>query len=113
MSGTKSDTVAALGADAFNGKLARKFQGLKKALGATAVRQGYRGTGSKRHRRQIWVRMPGLPAGRTDLWLDEASCSLGGVSDLRRADAVEYGDLTVAEVYDAVVGALEAVTPQG
>lgn len=103
---TKPNTLAALGALEFNTKLARKLRGLKKSLGATGIRQAYRGTGSRKHRRQLWVRMPGLAQGFTDLWLDATRLRLGGVSDLRRAEPIPYGTLTVDEVYGATVAAL-------
>lgn len=110
MNDTNPMTLAVLGSLAFNTKLARKLQGLKKSMGATSVRQSYRGTGSQNHRRQLWVRMPGLAQGYTDLWLDATRLSLGGISDLRRAEPIPYGTLTVDEVYEATVAALTACT---
>lgn len=108
-----ADTLKELGALEYNAKLARRMRRLKKEAGATTVRQEYRGTGSQAHRRQMWVRMPGLPRGFTDVWLDDAAASLGGVSDLRRLPALSYGDRTVDEMYEVLREALLAAAAEG
>jgi hypothetical protein len=103
-------TVAVIGVDNFNADLAKKLKGLKKAIGATSISQGYKGTGSQSHRRQIWVRAPGLTCnGVTDIWVDTKEVKLGGVMDLRRLPAIVYGERTVDEVYEAVVKGLREV----
>jgi len=94
----KPNTVMALGALEFNTKLARLLQRLKKDIGATSVKQNYRGTGSQKHRRQIWVRCVGLYRGFTDLWLNSDNLEYAGVGDIRIAP-LPYGDLTPEEVY--------------
>jgi hypothetical protein len=76
-------TVAVIGVDNFNADLAKKLKGLKKAIGATSISQA--------HRRQIWVRAPGLTFnGVTDIWVDTKEVKLGGVMDLRRLPAIVY-----------------------
>ncbi len=62
--------------ETFNASLAKKLKSLKKDLGATNIRQGYKGTGSKSHRRQIWVSFPNASI---DIWLEEFTIKLGGV----------------------------------
>jgi len=52
----------------FNTKLSRKLRDLKRDVGATSVKQNYRGTGSKSARRQVLV--DGI-RGTTDVWLKE------------------------------------------
>lgn len=100
--------MGALGAVEFNTRLARRLgRALKKELGASSVRQNYRGTGAQNnHRRQLWCRgLAGLPHGFTDLWLEQAYCDLGGVSGLMLRP-VPYENRTPAEVCAAVVAAL-------
>lgn len=98
----------------FNTALAKRLQSLKKDLGALNVRQGYRGTGSKAHRRQIWVELPHAERG-IDLWLDTGIIGLGGVCFTnygkvlcgREADGTER---SIDEVYAEIVEKLRPLT---
>lgn len=67
-------------AEAFTKALARKMQGLKRALGARRVAQNYKGTGSKRADRQVYVH---LADGDVDVWLERTGWRIGGVIDRR------------------------------
>lgn len=63
--------------NAFNTKLAKLAKGLKKDVGATKIRQNYKGTGKRKHRRQLYIDFPG---GKSfDLWLDSGFVRFGGV----------------------------------
>jgi len=63
--------------NAYNAALAKLLGKLKKDMGAKQVRQGYHGTGSQAHSRQMWVR---LANGRLlDLWLEAGYVQIGGV----------------------------------
>lgn len=88
--------------DAFNTALAKLLQKLKKDLGAEHVKQNYKGTGSQKHRRQIFVR---FPWGSIDLWLNNTKADLGGViSPLGRpTPAVPYENRRPEQVYADIV----------
>lgn len=87
----------------FNTALARKLKQLKRDVGATKVRQNYRGTGSKRAHRQLYV---GLPGGTMDLWLRDGHISLGGVVNATGI-SVRYDNKSVDQVYAEVKRVLE------
>ena len=87
------NTDADVTRESFNAELARLMKGLKKDIGASNVRQGYKGTGANSHRRQIFVRMPDIGAvdGKcVDVWLNSTDVMVGGVMgsryDIRHAD---------------------------
>ncbi len=88
----------------FNSQMARKLQNLKSDLGATKVRQGYKGTGAKSHRRQIWVDFPNDDS--IDLWLEADRVGLGGVCHTRFGQ-VPHNGRTVEQVYADVCQALK------
>ena len=70
--GVPSDPVA------YNTELSKEIKKLKKMGVVESVKQGYRGTGNQKHRRQLFVRnsKTGLAA---DLWLEDGQVQLGGV----------------------------------
>jgi hypothetical protein len=65
--------------EAYSAALAKLMAKLKKDIGATAVRQNYKGTGSKKHHRQIWVSLPGHPRGGPDVWFENGFVRVGGI----------------------------------
>lgn len=71
--------------DAFNAKLAKLMGRLKKEIGALNIQQNYKGTGSKKHRRQLYVRLPFHPRGGPDVWLDSGYVQIGGVIDVPKS----------------------------
>lgn len=93
-----------LSAEEFTGKLAGLLKRLKKDTGCVAVRQNYKGTGSKSHRRQLYL---GFANGETgDVWLEADRIEFGGVilfSGIPRGTAIEYGDKSPEQVYAEVV----------
>lgn len=92
----------ALETNAFNTALAKKLQGLKKDLRATNVRQGYKGTGTRECRRQIFVSFSNDKS--IDLWLELDNVGLGGViRPFAGSACVPYEGRTVDEVYADVV----------
>lgn len=92
----------------FNSALAKRLQGLKKDLGAFKIRQGYKGTGARSHRRQIWVDLPNAERG-IDLWLEEETIGLGGVC-FTNYGKVRVGGRGVEEVYTEIVEKLRPLT---
>ena len=90
--------------------LARELKRLKKDLGASNVRQGYKGTGSKAHKRQIWIR---TSQGVIDLWLEGAVVGMGGVVGTSLppiACTVEGVLREPSAVYDDILAALKECT---
>jgi hypothetical protein len=87
-------------ADEFNTALAKMLQGLKKDLGAKNVRQNYKGTGSKKHARQLYVTFTNDVM--IDLWLEAGVVNLGGCIRTNYG-RVQHGDLSPAAVYPLVV----------
>lgn len=92
----------------FNAEMAKQLQNLKKDLGALKVRQGYKGTGGRSHRRQIWVDLPNAERG-IDLWLEEETIGLGGVC-FTNYGKVRVGGRSVPEVYAEIVEKLRPLT---
>lgn len=92
--------MTAVDRNEFNTALAKRMQSLKTDMGAAYVRQGYRGTGSHSHRRQIWVGI--TPHMSVDMWLEESCVRLGGIT--RPPDDAKWtltynGSETVDSVY--------------
>lgn len=96
--------------DDYTRELAKLLQNLKKDLGATSVVQGYKGTGSKKHRRQIWIHLQNDHA--YDLWLNATFIQIGGVAipffENPEDRTVRYLD-TPRETYDLLVTRLAPV----
>jgi len=63
--------------DEYNTKLMRLMKKLKKDAGATTIRQNYKGKGSQKARRQLWIRFKSGAV--IDIWLDMGFVGLGGV----------------------------------
>lgn len=86
---------------------------IKKAYKGTTHRTGYVGTGSKAHRRQVFVRLPNGNA--IDLWFEAGRVELGGVirnpGVCRRS--VDHGTLSEQQIADAVVEALKVLAVEG
>lgn len=91
--------------DTFNATLAKLLQRLKQKGIATKVRQSYRGTGSKKHRRQIWIDIPHHPHG-PDLWLEDDRIKFGGIVSCS-VPTILYGENTPEEVYQSVENSLK------
>ena len=93
---------------AFNKALAQKLQALKKTRPsplASEVNQGYKGTGIKAHRRQIWIR---TPKGLFDLWLNSGFLEFGGVVNPRALQAkLTYGEKTPDQVFELIAAHIE------
>jgi len=89
--------------DAFNSALAKLCAKLKKDMGATAVRQNYKGAGGQKHRRQLYVTFKDIPG--PDLWLDSGFARIGGVVFMPFADKtpIPYEGKTPAEVYAEIL----------
>lgn len=88
---------------AYNAQLAKLMQQLKrdKSLGVTGVRQGYKGTGSTAHKRQIWAKVPSHERGGPDIWLDSGFVKVGGIIDIPKTipSTMKYGDESPEAVY--------------
>jgi hypothetical protein len=87
--------------DGFNTVLARKLKSLKKDLGVLSIRQGYKGTGTRAYRRQMWVYMP-PDAQPIDLWLEGGFVALGGCCHTNYG-RVNVGERTPEQVYQEIV----------
>lgn len=101
--------VTTLGALEYNTALAKLMQGLKRDIGAKAIRQNYRGTGSKAHCRQLYVTLADDRV--IDVWLNSGHAELGGV--LRHTGMlrdVHYGAKTPEGIYRVIAARLDALT---
>ena len=94
----------------FNTKLAKLFQSLKKDAGATSIKQNYKGTGSRKFRRQLWIRFTSGVV--IDIWLENKLVSFGGVvmngGGTLSKKAVLYGEKTPEQVYAEAMPILKA-----
>jgi len=104
------DTFDIDAAKDYNLRLAKLLQKLKRDAGAKFVVGNYKGTGSKRHRRQIFVRFTNDLS--IDLWLEDDNVSFAGVSQRGVqgpngfVKEIPYGGRTPEEVYKDVAGVL-------
>jgi hypothetical protein len=97
---------------AYTTKLAKLLGRLKKDAGASTVSQNYKGTGSQKFRRQLWVRF--TSGAVIDLWLERDRVKLGGVVMNRppgseaslETRTLPYGHHTPEQVYEAVAHVL-------
>lgn len=97
--------------DAYNSKLAKLLNRLKKDVGAESVRQNYKGTGKQSHRRQLYVRLPFHERGGPDVWLDSGFVQVGGVIPVPKSipSKHDYGDSSPEQVYQWIRDTLKAV----
>lgn len=92
---------------AFTAAVAKALLTHRKDVGITNVRQNYKGTGSQRARRQLWI---SFDDGRAvDVWLDADGFTVGGVTQLRMAGRFDYGDRTPLDVAADVAAKLKAL----
>lgn len=108
VAGDPGDIDAAL---EYNLRLAKLLQRLKRDAGAALVKANYKGTGSKRHRRQVFVRFQnGLVI---DLWLEDNNIGFAGVAQRGVqgpngfVKEIPYGGRTPEEVYKEVAEVLQ------
>jgi hypothetical protein len=80
---------------------------LRRQYGFMGVRQGYRGTGSQRAKRQLFVRLPTDES--VDVWLETRGYQIGGVTLLGIRGSFPYGGRTPAEVAKDVADKLKAL----
>ena len=93
---------AAFDLNPFSAALAKELKKLKRAVGATRVYQGYKGTGGHKYRRQIWVDVPWSSRG-IDLWIERSAIGLGGIiTPFGPGAKIAYGDKSPQEVYQEV-----------
>ena len=89
--------------EAYNAQLAKLMAQLKrdKSTGVTGIRQGYKGTGGKAHKRQIWAKVPSHERGGPDIWLDSGFVKVGGIIDIPKTipSTKKYGDETPEAIY--------------
>jgi hypothetical protein len=114
--------------ESFSKDLSKMLQSLKKEGLASKVRQGYKGTGTKSNRRQVWVdfEKPTKPLdvehktwqGSTsvDIWIEGRSVRIGGVIPfvssvdgiLKRNPSISIGDLSPSAVFAWIVEQLNS-----
>lgn len=93
--------------EAFTGQIGRALGPYKKGAGLKSIRQNYKGTGSQRARRQLYIQ---LTTGQViDVWLDTDSYILGGVTVTRVPGRWPYGDRTPEAIAGAIAGQLQAL----
>lgn len=97
---------------AYNAQIAKLMAQLKrdKNLGVTGVRQGYKGTGSQAHKRQIWVKVPSHERGGPDVWLDSGFVKVGGIIDIPKSipSMKKYEGESPEAVYKWIADTLKA-----
>jgi len=96
------EMTAAEDIEAYNTQLAKLFQRLKKDVGATSIKQNYKGTGSKKFRRQLWINFKSGAV--MDIWLDQRAVRFGGVvmtggAEWIKAKGVSYENKTPEQIY--------------
>lgn len=97
----------------YNTTLAKLMQRLKKDAGAEKIAQNYRGTGSQKARRQLWVRFKSGAV--IDLWLNDKYLGFGGVVMNRSPGSepaplpkgIPYGDKDPEQIYKEAAALLK------
>ena len=87
--------------------IAKALLPLKKAAGLASIRQNYKGTGSQKARRQLWIALANGSA--VDVWLDAESYTIGGVTQIRIPGRWTYGDQTPGAIAGAIADKLKAL----
>jgi hypothetical protein len=105
---TMTTTTAVMTAEQRTAAIAKALLPLKKAAGLASIRQNYKGTGSQKARRQLWIALSTGSA--VDLWLDADSFTIGGVTQLRIAGRWAYGDQTPAAIAGAIADLLKTLS---
>lgn len=104
-----TNATSGLEFDAFNTALAKALGRLKKDAQAETIRQNYKGTGSKKAVRQIWVRFKNGAV--IDLWLEHGYLGFAGVVARGGATAlpkgIPYRGQTVEQVYQETLAILQ------
>lgn len=104
------EMTAAEDIDAFNTQLAKLFQRLKKDAGASSIKQNYKGTGSKKFRRQLWINFKSGAV--IDIWLEDRLVNFGSVvkngGGTLEKKTVMYQEKTPEQVYAEAMAVLKA-----
>lgn len=94
----------------YTGKVAKLFSRLKASIGVESSRQSYKGTGSARADRQIYVRF--TDGAVIDVWITAGDVHFGGVisqgGKRRTPKPILYGDRTPAGTFNEIERALAA-----
>ena len=88
----------------FTADVSKELLKLRKAYGIKGVRQNYKGTGSKRASRQLFVK--DIAGNMVDVWLERDYYQIGGVINGLRG-AFQYGTQSAAEVAKDIAEALK------
>lgn len=98
---------------AYNTALAKLMKRLKKDCGAKSIRQNYKGTGSQKAVRQLWVNFGN--GAILDIWLNMGSVMFGGVvarhpehdGTYPNPRTINHGDRTPEQTYRLVKDTLK------
>jgi hypothetical protein len=94
--------------EAFTAAISKALVSLKKGAGLKSIRQNYKGTGTQRARRQLWIY---LTDGRAvDVWLEADRYTIGGVNATRIPGTWHYGDWPPAAIASALAAQLATLT---
>ena len=80
----------------YTADIGRELLKLRRAYGLLGVRQNYKGTGSQRANRQLYIRLPTDES--VDVWLNMQNYEIGGVTNLRLPGSFPYNGRTPTEV---------------
>ena len=88
----------------FTADVSKELLKLRKAYGIKSIRQNYKGTGSKRASRQLFIK--DVAGNMVDVWLERDYYQIGGVINGIRG-AFKYGTHSAAEVAKDIAEALK------
>ena len=94
----------------FNKDVLKEIKKLKKDLGATKIRGNYRGTGSKRADRQVFVRFGegGYSSDVIDIWVKKGGTTLTANGSRLGVPPISHEGKTPAQVYKIILKYLTA-----
>jgi len=104
--------VGKMDPEEYTGRVAKELGRLKKSMGATSIRQNYKGTGSKRAARQLWIHFDNGAV--QDIWVYPSKVELGrGVVHNRPSKINPIGKTSVTlggrDPYEAAVEVAEVL----
>lgn len=95
----------------YTAAVAKALLGYKKLAQLASIRQNYKGTGSQRARRQLWIRL--VTGGAIDIWLEADSYTLGGVTATRIPGRWGYEGRAPEAIAGQIAAQLRTLSPGG
>lgn len=91
--------------EAFTADISKKLLGLRSKYGIASIRQNYKGTGSRKATRQLWIRLDNGEG--VDVWLEPDFYQIGGVTINRIKGNFPYSGRTSIQIAEEIASTLQ------